>query len=174
MSSGSHLSSISARSNQTGYLQQSEEKAEPPPEQLLEVKPSADGQGLSDFTTGADPTSGVVQPPQDLNTFFQAIQNQHIQLQSAMGDEIRKLQAELSAVKMQQSSSSTTLATPATAPTQFTALSAEDLSVQFNQNAGNNNSSPGSVPGSTQPLLSTSAASSTSSHETLSFCYITA
>ena len=86
-------------SNPTGYLQQSEEKEESPPEQQPEAKAFADGQSSSGFDSGADPTPGVVQPTQDLSNFLQAIQNQHRQLQSEMGDELRKLQAELSAIK---------------------------------------------------------------------------
>ena len=133
-----------------GFAQQSEEKEETPPEQQEDQAFGDAQQGHTDFNRDAGPTAGAVPINQDLQLLLQAIQAQHRQLQSEMGDEIRKLQAELSAVKVQQTSTSS-LATPAAASS--TALSAEELSVQFNMNAGNNNASPGSVPGSTQPLV---------------------
>ena len=136
--------------NNTGFAQQSEEKEETPPEQPEDQAFVDAQQGQTDFNRDAGPTAGAVPINQDLQLLLQAIQAQHRQLQSEMGDELRKLQAELSAVKVQQTSTSS-LATPAAASS--TALSAEDLSVQFNMNAGNNNASPGSVPGSTQPLV---------------------
>ena len=121
--------------NNTGFAQQSEEKEETPPEQP-EVQAFGDAQqGLTDFNRDAGPTAGAVPINPDLNTFLQAIQAQQQQLQSAMGDELRRLQAELSAIKVQQASTSS-LATPAAASS--SALSAEELSVQFNMNAGNN------------------------------------
>ena len=83
--------------NDPGFAQQSEEKEETPPEQQEDQAFEDAQQGQTDFARDAGPTAGAVPINQDLQLLLQAIQAQHRQLQSEMGDELRKLQAELSA-----------------------------------------------------------------------------
>ena len=142
--------------NNTGNLQTSEEEKEETPSERG-VDAAGDGSGNYFNTTREEQRRTQPTAPlnQDLNEMLRAIQEQNQQMMSSMGIQLRNMQAELSTLKAANSTAST-LATPSPAQP-LTKLTSEDLAVQFPTNPGNNNASPGSVPGSTQPLLQSAA-----------------
>ena len=137
--------------NNTGNLQTSEEEKEETPS---ERGVDAAGDGSGNFFNITREEQRRTQPTaplnQDLNEMLRAIQEQNQQMMSSMGIQLRNMQAELSTLKAANSTAST-LATPSPAQP-LTKLTSEDLAVQFPTNPGSNHASPGSVPGSTQPL----------------------